>query len=188
MQEPSLSGLLNWASGNDPAGYQLALAPLSSTIPTQAMSIPLLRRKVMQPALVPLSFLDSDDAIRNRDRNRGRLEWALPQSLRVTSGRLSVGRPDNDRFWSTPGVQVQLPSAPFGSTSDASRSRGELQILGANLRFDAHLTGLRYVTSSQPPGAMLCTIELTKGNLRQVHALLPPFTVLCSIYHAIPWI
>lgn len=142
MQEPSLSGLFEWASGNNPDGVNLALAPLSSTIPTQVMTIPLMRRKVMQPSLPPLGFLDPATAT-GQDHSLGRSAWASPESLRVTSGLLTVGRLDRDRYWSKQGVEVQIQTAPFGMGSGSSSSRGELQTISATLRFDAHLTGLR---------------------------------------------
>lgn len=97
----------------------------------------------MQPSHAALSFLDPATAT-GRDTDRDRFEWTSPESLRVTSGLVTVGRSDSDRYWpSREGVQVQVQSYPLGS--DVARSRGELQILMAQLRFNAHLTGLRYV-------------------------------------------
>lgn len=104
----------------------------------QLLRIPLLRRAVLRPSSYapPLSSTPPDP---RADR-------------KVTHGQLSVGRADADRFWmyggnhntlagihTLPGNGKVVPLA-VGSHS----SRGELQTYSASLRFDAHLTGLRF--------------------------------------------
>ncbi|CDR99875.1 hypothetical protein, partial [Sporisorium scitamineum] len=105
---------------------------------SQLLRIPLLRRAVLRPLSYapPLSSTPPDP---RADR-------------KVTHGQVSVGRADADRFWvyggnhntlagvhTLPGNGRAVPLA-VGSHS----SRGELQTYSASLRFDAHLTGLRF--------------------------------------------
>ncbi|CBQ71325.1 conserved hypothetical protein [Sporisorium reilianum SRZ2] len=118
----------------------LSRNPPSSQSPTnsQLLRIPLLRRAVLRPSSYapPLSSTPPDP---RADR-------------KVTHGQVSVGRADADKFWvyggnhntlagvhTLPGNGRIVPLA-LGSHS----SRGELQTYAASLRFDAHLTGLRF--------------------------------------------
>ena len=126
----------------------------SYSIPTQLISIPLLRRKVMQPSKPTLAFLEPLPG-----QSEDEKEWANVGSARVTSGMVSVGRADADRYWyaagssgaTAPGSALGLhngktPEMWAGLTS--ARSRGELQTHSVSLRFDAHLSGIRCVESS----------------------------------------
>ncbi len=110
----------------------------SAPVNSQLLRIPLLRRAVLRPSSYapPLSSTPPDPLA---DR-------------KVTHGQLSVGRADAEMFWmyggnhntlagihTLPGNGKVVPIA-VGSHS----SRGELQTYSASLRFDAHLTGLRF--------------------------------------------
>uniref|UniRef100_V5EXS1 Seipin n=1 Tax=Kalmanozyma brasiliensis (strain GHG001) TaxID=1365824 RepID=V5EXS1_KALBG len=105
---------------------------------SQLLRIPLLRRAVLRPSSFapPLSSTPPDP---RADR-------------KVTHGQVSVGRSDQNKFWmyggnhnTLAGVQT-LPHngrvVPLAVGSHSSR--GELQTYAASLRFDAHLSGLRF--------------------------------------------
>ncbi|KAJ1570373.1 hypothetical protein NDA12_000449 [Ustilago hordei] len=114
--------------------------PPSTQAPTnsQLLRIPLLRRAVLRPSSFapPLSSTPPDP---RADR-------------KVTHGMLSVGRADADKFWmyggnhnTLAGIQTLPANGKILPLSVGSHSsRGELQTYGASLRFDAHLTGLRF--------------------------------------------
>lgn len=105
---------------------------------SQLLRIPLLRRAVLRPSSFapPLSSTRPDP---RADR-------------KVTHGMLSVGRADADKFWmyggnhnTLAGIQTLPANGKILPLSVGSHSsRGELQTYGASLRFDAHLTGLRF--------------------------------------------
>lgn len=126
----AVSSLSQLIAGNPPPSQ----VPVSS----QLLRIPLLRRAILRPSSQAPPFSSSPPDPRS-DR-------------KVTHGEISVGRADADKFWiyggnhntlagihTLPGNGRVVPLA-VGSHS----SRGELQTYGANLRFDAHLTGLRF--------------------------------------------
>lgn len=114
--------------------------PPSSQVPTnsQLLRIPLLRRAVLRPSSFapPLSSTPPDP---RADR-------------KVAHGQVSVGRADADKFWmyggnhnTLAGIQTLPGNGKIVPLSVGSHSsRGELQTYGASLRFDAHLTGLRF--------------------------------------------
>lgn len=145
MNEPSVSGLIQWLGGSGASGAPSpSIAGLMWSIPTQVISVPLLRRKVLQPSHGPLGFLDPA-TVSHRDKGQDRSTWTTPASLRVTSGLLTVGRPDGYQFNDARSVQINVQSGTPGLSGPSGRSRGELQTHSAVLRFDAHITGLRYV-------------------------------------------
>ncbi|KAN0064868.1 hypothetical protein ACQY0O_001925 [Thecaphora frezii] len=124
--------------------------PLRSPPNSQILSVPLLRRVVLRPSSYapPLSTTPSD-----------------PKADRVvTHGRVTVGRRDSERFWRyggggggyLPANAVARRNGPAMPGSHASR--GELQTYTASLRFDAHLTGLRYCMYHYP---LLCFFVFT---------------------------
>ena len=106
----------------------LTRSPPPSTMPTDShlLRVPLLRRVVPRPAdySLPLATTPRDPA----------------KSRRVTHGRVTVGRKDAQKYWMYGGNTARQSSL----TLPSSPSRGELQTYGAVLRFDAHLTGLRF--------------------------------------------
>lgn len=92
---------------------------------TQILSVQLLRRAILQPSstALPLSGSNPED------------------DPRIVSGRVTVGRWDQDKYWIHGGGHGA--GALMRPGEAVYRSRGELQTHGASLRFDAHLTGLR---------------------------------------------
>ncbi len=115
--------------------------PSSSQAPSnsQLLRIPLLRRAVLRPSSYapPLLSTSSDP---RADR-------------KVAHGDISVGRSDANKYWHYGGnhnTLAGLHAVPEGNgrivplTVGSHSSRGELQTYYASLRFDAHLTGLRF--------------------------------------------
>lgn len=106
------------------------LMPTSSP-PVQLMTIPLLRRAVLQPPSAAHPF-------------------AASVKEGVVRAHVSVGRQDALKYWmygGGHGVGGVLKESggvlKAAAGADGFRSRGELQTYSASLRFDAHLTGLR---------------------------------------------
>ncbi|KAL9940037.1 hypothetical protein V8E36_000742 [Tilletia maclaganii] len=74
-------------------------------------------------------------------------------SQNVKRARITVGRSDAERYWMYGGGHGGVaPGRGAGAVggSDAFVSRGELQTHAVSLRFDAHLTGLRYFMYHYP--------------------------------------
>lgn len=186
MNEPSLSGMVSWIAGGPPGEASASpLAALSWSIPTQVISIPLLRKRIMQPSHGALGFLDPP-TLTQADYGRDRSRWASPTSLRVTSGLLTVGRHDRYKFESgRESIQINLQSSTPGLVGTSGQSRGELQTQSAVLRFDAHITGLRYVSWS----CLLFNSRRWNTNkfvvLYQLDAVLSSDSVVPDIHNAL---
>ena len=138
-------------SGGLLPSFLSSTSSFSWSIPTQLVSIPLLRRKVLQPSKPTLAFLEPSS---KDDEERERAGWASAGSSRVVQGLISVGRADADRFWyaaaasgaGAGNMAVGMHAAGadgLWAGASGARSRGELQTHSATLRFDAHLTGIR---------------------------------------------
>ncbi|KDN53406.1 hypothetical protein K437DRAFT_70482 [Tilletiaria anomala UBC 951] len=141
-----------------PAFLSAGPASLSWSIPTQMISIPLLRRKVMHASKPMLAFLEPEHEKRSRNQQQHEtgVSWAKPGSAQVKSGIVSVGRADADRFWyaasgvagAGAGTALGLHGGRSGEMwagLNGAKSRGELQTHSVTLRFDVHLTGIRSV-------------------------------------------
>nr|CDI56615.1 putative protein [Melanopsichium pennsylvanicum 4] len=127
----AVSGVSQLLSRNPP--------PVNTPANSQMLRITLLRRAVLRPSSFapPLPSAPPD-----------------PRSDRkVTHGQISVGRHDALKYWmygqnhhtlanihALPGGNGKVAPISIGSHS----SRGELQTYSASIRFDAHLTGLRF--------------------------------------------
>lgn len=99
--------------------------------PVQLITIPLLRRAILQPPLTPRPF-------------------ARTEGEGVVRARVSVGRHDSLKYWmyggghGVGGVMKESGGVlKAAAGAEGFRSRGELQTHSVSLRFDAHLTGLR---------------------------------------------
>lgn len=108
---------------------------------SQLLRIPLLKRAVLRPS----SFTPPLSAT------------PLAADRKVTHGKVQVGRHDADRYWRygarATGGMVAYPHIVDGRTQlslGSHSSRGELQTYSASLRFDAHLTGLRFFMYHYP--------------------------------------
>ncbi|EPQ30537.1 uncharacterized protein PFL1_02062 [Pseudozyma flocculosa PF-1] len=115
--------------------------PSRSPPNSQILSVPLLRRVVLRPSSYapPLSSVAADPA---SDR-------------KVTHGRVTVGRHDAERYWRYGGggggyLPTNAAARRDNHVSVSRASRGELQTYAASLRFDAHLTGLRFFMYHYP--------------------------------------
>jgi hypothetical protein len=109
----------------------------SSSPPVQLITIPLLRRAILEPAQAAHPFAST-----------------VPAG--VVQATVSVGRHDSNKYWvyggghGVGGVMHESGMVKAAASYEGFRSRGELQTHSANLRFDAHLTGLRYFMYHQP--------------------------------------
>ncbi|KAJ9475882.1 hypothetical protein PHBOTO_005969 [Pseudozyma hubeiensis] len=123
----------------DSISQMISRNPASTQAPSnsQLLRISLLRRAVLRPSSFAPGLSSAGDGRSDR---------------KVTHGQVSVGRADSDKYWmyggnhntlagiqALPGTGRMVPLA-VGSHS----SRGELQTYAASIRFDAHLTGLRF--------------------------------------------
>lgn len=123
----------------------------TSTPPVQLLTINLLDRAILQPAPTTYPFAPHGHA------------------LAVTNAHLSVGRHDSLKYWvyggghGVGGVDILESGKSIINAASAAqgfRSRGELQTYGASLRFDAHLTGLRYFMYHHPLASFLMFVTL----------------------------
>lgn len=106
------------------------LLPTSSQ-PVQLITIPLLRRAILQHQSAAHSFVGSS-------------------TESVVRAHITVGRQDSLKYWMYGGghgvggvMRENGGVMKAAAGAECFRSRGELQTHGASLRFDAHLTGLR---------------------------------------------
>lgn len=141
---------------NRPSVAGSQMLPIPFTSPSlELMTITLFDRVVLHPS--PGSVPFSDPA--------GSPLQAGGRPRRVTKAIVRVGRPDADRYWTYGGGHgvggvVMTPGGLQGpeaggmvlatQNGGAFRSRGELQTVSAGLRFDAKLTGLRYILYTHP--------------------------------------
>ncbi|PWN52886.1 hypothetical protein IE53DRAFT_377784 [Violaceomyces palustris] len=114
---------------------------------SQLLSVKLLRRAILQPSYHTRPLIPArPDPLADR---------------RVTFGRVTVGRWDADKYWMYGGSGSSIDHngqrGLFGGSNRAviagvggHKSRGELQTYSASLRFDAHLTGLRFFMYHYP--------------------------------------
>jgi hypothetical protein len=107
------------------------LIPPTSSVPVQLITIPLLRKVVMQPPNAARPF-------------------ARSEGQSVVKAHISVGRQDSLKYWMYGGghgvggvIKESGGIMRAAAGGEGFRSRGELQTHSASLRFDAHLTGLR---------------------------------------------
>ncbi|PWN35283.1 uncharacterized protein FA14DRAFT_160500 [Meira miltonrushii] len=123
----------------------------TSSPPVQLMTIPLLSRAVLEPA-------------------RASHPFAATVPAGVVSAHITVGRADANKYWvygGGHGVGGVLPETggilKAASSYEGYRSRGELQTHSASLRFDAHLTGLRYFMYHHPLASFILFTSLFMG-------------------------
>lgn len=142
--------------GAGPGSFML---PLPFTSPSlELMTIRLFDRVVLHPSPGSIPFSDPAGSPLRAGARR-----------RISKALVRVGRDDSDKYWVyggghgvggvvmggnplTEGLQGGLGQGMVLATQNggAFRSRGELQTVGVGLRFDARLTGLRYLLYTYP--------------------------------------
>lgn len=142
--------------GAGPGSFML---PLPFTSPSlELMTVRLFDRVVLHPSPGSIPFSDpAGSPLRAGVRRR------------ISKALVRVGRDDSDKYWVyggghgvggvvmggnplSEGLQGGLGQGMVLATQNggAFRSRGELQTVGVGLRFDARLTGLRYLLYTYP--------------------------------------
>lgn len=144
LRQHSFSEFLGWLGAsrwNNTA--ETSLTDLPWSVPTQILSVPLLRRKILQPSPEPEGCLDPSIVL-HREQGWYRSEWTTSSSLRVTFGLLTVGRRDGYCFESVEKhVGANSKSSMPALDEIEGGFCGELQTRSAVLRFDAHINGIR---------------------------------------------
>ncbi|KAE8253722.1 hypothetical protein A4X13_0g3680 [Tilletia indica] len=128
--------------------------------PLTLLSVPLLRRAILQvgsassiptsPPSPPKSKSSSLQRERTPSANGlpGQVGVRHP-SQSIARARITVGRSDAERYWMYGGGHGHGNGNGNGG-KEAFVSRGELQTHAVSLRFDAHLTGLRFFMYHYP--------------------------------------
>ncbi|KAE8268186.1 hypothetical protein A4X09_0g4159 [Tilletia walkeri] len=128
--------------------------------PLTLLSVPLLRRAILQvgsassiptsPPSPPKSKTSSLQRERTPSANGlpGQVGVRHP-SQSIARARITVGRSDAERYWMYGGGHGHGNGNGNGG-KEAFVSRGELQTHAVSLRFDAHLTGLRFFMYHYP--------------------------------------